>query len=217
MSVVDCFLENPSEDQLEEFTKEQLIELAGAYQIELSSADKRHKDVIKEKLKVSLAELEVYLPVMEKLPTPYDILLEIRLKELVLREKELEFERERLQVKLRERELELKLEMRKLTKDVVSYHLKYQCCLELDNCAKNFPEVFPTCAVTYAMAEQSTLGSNIDLTNTFMIDPEKFCSGLPSTSLRQEVAGKIKPEVLSPSKLIAAQSSEPSFKSLFGL
>ena len=41
MSVVDQFLFDPSVDRLEQLTKEQLIELAWMYDIELSAADKR--------------------------------------------------------------------------------------------------------------------------------------------------------------------------------
>lgn len=105
---------------MEQLTKAQLLELAGVYGIELSTADKRSKHSLKEKLKASLLTLKILPPVKEKVPNPQELALQVRLRELDLREKELEFERESLQVRAREKKLEAKVVMRKLAVEVRS-------------------------------------------------------------------------------------------------
>lgn len=55
-SKIEEFVSAPSEDLLNDFTKEQLIELAGHYEINLVSQDKRLKDNVKLLLKTELTK-----------------------------------------------------------------------------------------------------------------------------------------------------------------
>ena len=97
MAAIDDFISAPSEELLDQLTKEQLLSLASHYDIEIASGDKRLKDSLREALKASLAEGGVLrtsaLPAYQHqlvLPQMSDAVLEFRLKELAFRELELE-------------------------------------------------------------------------------------------------------------------------------
>lgn len=58
-SNIDEFVRNPSEDILNEFSKDQLLALANHYNVELSVADKRLKESLKSILISALMEQNV--------------------------------------------------------------------------------------------------------------------------------------------------------------
>lgn len=99
-SVVEEFAENPSVEAFERLTKEQLLEVANYYKIDLTSSEKRLKHTIKSVLIPFLVE-KCVLP-------PVDLSDAVRLKELSIREKELDNDRELLRLRAIENELELK-------------------------------------------------------------------------------------------------------------
>ena len=99
-SVAEEFIENPSVEAFHSLTKDQLLEVATAFDIELSSSEKRLKHTVKSIMLPFLVE-------KGKLP-PVDMKEAIRLKELSIREKELDNERERLRLKGDENQLELR-------------------------------------------------------------------------------------------------------------
>lgn len=92
MSIAQEFAENPSVEAFNNLKKEQLLELATYYEIELSASEKRLKDSIKTVLLPVLVEKRVLPPV--------DMRDSIRLKELSIRERELDNEREALRLKV---------------------------------------------------------------------------------------------------------------------
>uniref|UniRef100_A0A8C5CMP6 CCHC-type domain-containing protein n=1 Tax=Gadus morhua TaxID=8049 RepID=A0A8C5CMP6_GADMO len=112
MAAIDYFISAPSEELLDQLTKEQLLSLASHYDIEIASGDKRLKESLREALKAGLAEGGILrtsaLPAYQHqlvLPQMSDAVLEFRLKELAFRELELEDkEKERI---LKERQMHL--------------------------------------------------------------------------------------------------------------
>lgn len=116
-SNVEIFLKEPSEEALEKCTKEQLLLVAAHYDIELTSADKKLKELILKSLKGTLEEKNVF---GGKLQVPGPIVgSEVKLKEMALREKELDLELVRCrleqdQLALKVKELQGELEIRKL-------------------------------------------------------------------------------------------------------
>lgn len=100
MSIAQEFIENPSVEAFNNLKKEQLLELATYYEIELSASEKRLKNSIKTALLPVLVEKRVLPPV--------DMKDSIRLKELSIRERELDNEREELSLRVSENELEMK-------------------------------------------------------------------------------------------------------------
>lgn len=113
MATLDNFISAPSEELLEQFTKDQLLKLASHYDFEIASSEKRLKESIREALKAMLTEKGVLEPLP---PTPQtvskspqvDVALEVRLKELTLQELQLQDKQEeRL---LREKQMHLEHE-----------------------------------------------------------------------------------------------------------
>ena len=114
MATEEAFVREPSIELFLKFSKEQLLNLAATYEVEITSAEKRSKDTIKAVLQAALVSKGV-LPVEKQSPVSMEALqLQIRLRELSIKEKEIEYERERLQTHAREQELENRLAMRKL-------------------------------------------------------------------------------------------------------
>lgn len=114
MATLDDFIVAPSEEGLEQFTKDQLLKLASHYGIEIPSSDKSVKKNVKETLKSHLLEQGILKPEPSKeIKTPAltqisDEAIELRLRELALRELELEEkQKERM---LREKEMHLEHE-----------------------------------------------------------------------------------------------------------
>lgn len=115
-SNVEEFLKEPSEEALEKCTKEQLLLVAAHYNIELTKSDKKLKESILKNLRGTLEEEGV---LVAKLHVPSNVDSEVKLKEMVLREKELELETvkcrlEHDRIALKEKELHRELELRKL-------------------------------------------------------------------------------------------------------
>ena len=122
MAAIDDFISAPSEELLDQLTKEQLLSLASHYDIEIASGDKRLKESLREALKAGLAEGGILrtsaLPAYQHqlvLPQMSDAVLEFRLKELAFRELELEDkEKDRIlkerQMHLEERQMHLEHE-----------------------------------------------------------------------------------------------------------
>ena len=104
-SAAQEFAEDPSEGAFHLLTKDQLIEVAAIFKIELTSAEKRLKHTVKSVILPFLVEERV-LPSVDMRET-------IQLKELAIKEKELDNQREELRLKMALNELELKrLEIR---------------------------------------------------------------------------------------------------------
>lgn len=59
MASVEEFIKTPSDDLLDDFSKDQLLEVADHYEITLSAQDKRLKDTIKTVIKTELNEREI--------------------------------------------------------------------------------------------------------------------------------------------------------------
>ncbi|KAE8287208.1 hypothetical protein D5F01_LYC15177 [Larimichthys crocea] len=58
MATLDNFISAPSEELLEQFTKDQLLQLASYYEFEITSSEKCLKESVKEALKAMLIEKE---------------------------------------------------------------------------------------------------------------------------------------------------------------
>ncbi len=91
-TVVEAFVQTPSDGLLDTMTKEQLLELALHYEIELTALQKRSKEGIKQIIKATLLDLEV----LEEAPTLSAISFEQQ-KELLLLQRETECEKRRLE------------------------------------------------------------------------------------------------------------------------
>lgn len=99
-SVTQAFIDNPTVEAFHRLTKDQLLEVATTFQIELTSAEKRLKHTVKSVILPYLVEKGILPPV--------DLKDTIRLKELSIKEKELDNEREELRLKASQNELELR-------------------------------------------------------------------------------------------------------------
>lgn len=100
MASLEDFLNEPSEELLEFFTKDQLLQLASHYDIPITSSEKRLKDSVREIIRSVLIDngvLKVKEVLKQSMIAPLsDAAIELRLKELALQEKQLEAkERER--------------------------------------------------------------------------------------------------------------------------
>ena len=94
------FADDPSEEAFHGLTKDQLLEVADIFKIEVSATEKRLKHTIKSVLLPFLIEKGV-LPRV-------DMREAVRLKELSVREKELDNEREVIRLKVAENQLQLR-------------------------------------------------------------------------------------------------------------
>ncbi|KAL2078791.1 hypothetical protein ACEWY4_026476 [Coilia grayii] len=99
-SGAQAFADDPTEDAFHALTKDQLIEVARLFEIELSASDKRLKTSIKSVVYPVLIDKHVLPPV--------DLSETIRLKELSIKEKELDNQREELRLKVAENQLKLR-------------------------------------------------------------------------------------------------------------
>ncbi|KAL7376352.1 hypothetical protein ABVT39_006338 [Epinephelus coioides] len=93
VATLDDFLAQPCEDVLEDFTKEQLLQLASSYDIEISNDDKKLKKNIKDSIKKELMSRGVLKPsppaaefVMPVSPVASEAAIQRRHKELALKE-----------------------------------------------------------------------------------------------------------------------------------
>lgn len=95
MATIEEFISDPSDELLERFTKDQLLKLAVHYEIELTSSEKRFKASVKDTLRAVLVDdgvlvTEVGEPRLSSVsPQLSDAAIELRLKELAFREKQL--------------------------------------------------------------------------------------------------------------------------------
>ena len=96
MAALNDFSSAPSEELLCQLTKEQLLNLASHYDIEIASSDKHLKDSIRDALKTILTEKKVLKPssspAYQQLVKPQmsEREIELRLKELAFQELQLE-------------------------------------------------------------------------------------------------------------------------------
>jgi len=109
MASLEDFLKEPSEELLEVFTKDQLLQLSSHYDIPITSSEKRLKDSVKEIIRSVLVDKGV-LKVKHGFPQPMtaplsDAAIELRLRELAFQEKRLEID-----MKLREKQMDLEHE-----------------------------------------------------------------------------------------------------------
>lgn len=114
-SVVDVFQESPSEELLSLYTKEQLLQIAEFYKIEITSKDRNLKETLRSILKSNLVKLGVLeRPLVEEMAGPSVGDHAFRLRELALREKEMEFEKAKLELRNRELDHEFALKRMEL-------------------------------------------------------------------------------------------------------
>jgi len=114
MATEEAFVKEPSTELLLKFSKDQLLNLAATYEVELTSAEKRSKETVKTALQTALQSKGIF-PTEKPSPVVVETLqLQLRLRELDIKEKEIEYERERMQAQVREHELENRLALRKL-------------------------------------------------------------------------------------------------------
>lgn len=97
---IDDFISHPSEELLEQFTKDQLLKLASNYDIEVTSSERRLKDSVKEALKAILVDsgvlkAKVETQISQPSPLP-DATMELKFRELALKEKQLLLEEKRM-------------------------------------------------------------------------------------------------------------------------
>ncbi len=100
MASLEDFLKEPSDELLEFFTKDQLLQLASHYDIIITSSEKRLKDSVKDIIRNVLIDngiLKVRSVSLQPMVAPLsEAAIQLRLKELALQEKQLEAtERER--------------------------------------------------------------------------------------------------------------------------
>lgn len=103
MASLEDFVKEPSEELLELFTKDQLLQLASHYDITITSKEKQLKDSVKEIIRNVLSDKEV-LKVQKDFPksviTPLsEAAFELRLREIALQEKQLEDKERERQIK----------------------------------------------------------------------------------------------------------------------
>lgn len=114
METEEEFVKEPSTELFLRLSKEQLLNLAATYEVEIMSAEKRTKDTIRAVLQAALINKGI-LPVEKQSPVSTETLqLQVRLRELSIKEKEMEYDRERMQAQVHEHELEHRLALRKL-------------------------------------------------------------------------------------------------------
>ncbi|XP_073809789.1 uncharacterized protein [Danio rerio] len=117
-SVVDTFRESPSEELLLSCTKEQLLQIAESYEIEIAPRYKTLKETLRNVLKGYLVELGVLempaetVSLVEEVADPSVSEHAIRLRELALKEKEIELENAKLE--LRKREIDHQYELKRM-------------------------------------------------------------------------------------------------------
>lgn len=135
MATLDDFISAPSEELLEQFTKDQLLRLASYYDLEIASSEKRLKESIREALKSMLIEKGVLEPVplsaspenVSRAPQA-DVPLELRLRELALQERQFQDRQEERLFK----EKQMTLEHERFLKEVELKHaaLLHTCHVE---------------------------------------------------------------------------------------
>lgn len=97
------------------YTKEQLLQIAEFYKIEITSKDRNLKETLRSILKSNLVKLGVLeRPLVEEMAGPSVGDHALRLRELALREKELEFEKAKLELRNRELDHEFALKRMEL-------------------------------------------------------------------------------------------------------
>lgn len=123
-SVVDIFRESPSEELLLSYTKEQLLQIAESYKVEIAPRYKTLKETLRNVLKGCLVELGVLqmplenVSVVEEVADPSVSENAIRLRELAVKEKELELENAKLE--LRKRELDHQFALKRMELEMSS-------------------------------------------------------------------------------------------------
>lgn len=103
MATIEQFIHAPSEELLEDFTKDQLLKLAAHYEIEITSSERRLKESVKEALWAIPVDGGVLENTVMKqtassqsgsLPLPATE-IKFRIRELASREKQMYLEHER--------------------------------------------------------------------------------------------------------------------------
>ncbi|XP_073721213.1 uncharacterized protein [Misgurnus anguillicaudatus] len=103
MASLEGFVKEPSEELLELFTKDQLLQLASHYDITITSKEKQLKDSVKEIIRNVLSDKGV-LKVQKVSPKPVitplsEAAFELRLREIALQERQLEDKERERQIK----------------------------------------------------------------------------------------------------------------------
>lgn len=104
-SVVDTFQESPSEELFFSCTKEQLLQIADLYKVEIAPRHRNLKETLRNVLRGSLVELGILSMPLESVVEVADCSAStdaIRLRELALKEKELQFETAKLELRRHE-------------------------------------------------------------------------------------------------------------------